>query len=69
MSSGRSQSGCAIMPTRKPRASRKRPISAPAERGVIDVGVAVDDQDVELVPAARVHLRARGGEEGVEDKL
>ena len=31
-----------------------------AERRVIDVGVAADDQDVELVPAAGVHLRARG---------
>ncbi len=29
-----------------------------SERGVVDVGVAGDDEDVELVPAARLHLGA-----------
>jgi hypothetical protein len=33
------------------------------ERGMIDVRVAGDDQDVELVPAARAHLLTRGREE------
>ena len=33
------------------------------ERRVIDVGVARDDEDVELVPAAGVHLLARRREE------
>jgi hypothetical protein len=35
----------------------------PAERRVVDVRVAVDDEHVELVPAARLHLLARGGQE------
>ena len=37
-----------------------------AEGGVIDVGVAVDDEHVELVPASRGHLLAGGGEEAAE---
>ncbi len=37
-----------------------------SERRVVDVRVAADDQDIQLVPAARVHLLARGRQEGLQ---
>jgi hypothetical protein len=60
-----SQRGCAIIPTRSPRPCEEAPDQRPAERRVIDVRVAVDDQHVELVPAARVHLLPRHRQERV----
>ena len=63
MSAGRVPAGCAIdadpvAATLEEARHEDRP-----ERGVIDVRVARHHQDVELVPAARMHLLARGGEE------
>ena len=52
-------------PDPQPPALQEAPDQRPAERRVIDVRVAVDDQHVELVPAARVHLLARHRQERV----
>ena len=55
-----------MTPTLKPRPSRKRAIEHGPERGVIDVRVAGDDEDVELADVLRVHLRSAGGEKRPE---
>ena len=45
------QSGWAMMPTRSPSASSRRPMSGRAEAGVVDVGVAGHQHDVAGRPA------------------
>ena len=53
------QSGCAIRPTRSPCASSTRPIDRHAEARMIHIGIAGHDDDVALLPAKRLHFRAR----------
>ena len=53
------QSGWLSMATRKPAASSTRCEDRHREAGVIDVGVAGDEDDVDGVPAARAHLGRR----------
>ena len=46
------------MATRKPAASRTRVRDRHGETGMIDVGVAGDEDDVDVIPAASAHLGA-----------
>ena len=52
------------MATRKPAASSTRAQDRHGEAGMIDVGVAGDEDDVDGVPAALVHLGAVIGSGG-----
>ena len=53
--------GWAMMPDAEAAALEEARDQHRPERRVIDVGVAGDDEDVELVPAARVEVGAGGG--------
>jgi hypothetical protein len=47
------------MATRKPSRSIRRPDDGRAEGGMVDVGVAGHEDDVDIVPVAGVQLVAR----------